>query len=186
MNAFWSRPAPLVAPELIGWQLVVNGIHGTIAETEAYFSEDDLACHASKGRTPRTATLYAQPGTLYVYLCYGMHHLVNVVTDREGIPSAVLIRGVIIDGLDPRRSNGPGKVAKLLGLDRRHNGQALGEVLHMTAPPANRIPPKVSCGPRVGIDYAGDVWRDKPWRWWLAGFPAVKTRTDRPYFEGDG
>lgn len=174
MHSFLSRPAPLVAPQLIGWQLQAHGVHGMITETEAYFGESDLACHASKGRTPRTATIYAQPGTLYVYLCYGIHHMLNVVTDRDGVPSAVLIRGLLIDGVDPRRSNGPGKVAKLLGLDRRHNGQALGDVVRLIPPSGSDVPPKLCCGPRVGVDYAGAVWGAKPWRWWLAGFPVVR------------
>ena len=91
--SYLSRPAPEVAPGLLGWRLTAHGVSGIIAETEAYQGEEDLACHAAKGRTPRTATLYAAPGTIYVYLCYGMHHLLNLVTDREGVPSAVLIRG---------------------------------------------------------------------------------------------
>jgi DNA-3-methyladenine glycosylase len=106
IEEFLERPAPPVAPELIGWRLQVNGITGTIAETEAYYGEDDLACHASKGRTPRTATLYAQPGTIYVYLCYGIHWMLNLECDREGVPSAVLVRGLLIDGIDAKRSNG--------------------------------------------------------------------------------
>ena len=73
-----ARPAPLVEPELLGWRLTVHGVSGIIAETEAYQGEEDLACHAAKGRTPRTATLYCAPGTLYVYLCYGMHWMLNV------------------------------------------------------------------------------------------------------------
>ncbi len=165
-------PAPRVAPALLGWRLAAHGVSGIIAETEAYHGESDLACHAAKGRTPRTITLYGAPGTVYVYLCYGMHHLLNLVTDREGVPSAVLIRGLLIDGLDPRRSNGPGKVAKLLGLSRVHNGEPLGPTITL-APPA--VPVAVRRrGPRIGVDYAGPVWAAKPWRWWLAGFPAVR------------
>lgn len=171
--ALLARPAPLVAPDLLGWRLAANGIVGTIAETEAYHGEDDLACHASKGRTPRTATLYATPGTLYVYLCYGLHHLLNLVTDREDVPSAVLIRGLIIDGVDPRRSNGPGKAAKLLGLDRRHDAELVGKSL-MLLPPEHAVG-RIRRGPRVGVDYAGPIWAKKPWRWWIDGYPAVRT-----------
>lgn len=170
--ALLARPAPVVAPDLLGWRLAVNGVIGTIAETEAYHGEEDLACHAAKGRTPRTVTLYAAPGTLYVYLCYGMHHMLNVVTDQEEVPSAVLIRGLIIDGIDPRRSNGPGKVAKLLGLDRRHNGELLGKSLTLLSP--EQAIGRICRGPRIGVDYAGPVWATKPWRWWIESFPAVR------------
>lgn len=170
-----SAPAPRAAPTLLGWELACHGVVGRIAEVEAYQGVEDRACHASRGRTPRTATLYAAPGTLYVYLCYGVHHLLNLVTDREGEPSAVLIRGLLIPGLDPRRSNGPGKVARLLGLDRGHNGLRLGDpacplTLRPGAPPA--MPP--ACGARVGVAYAGPEWSAKPWRWWLPGFPVAR------------
>lgn len=165
-----SRPAPEVAPGLLGWRLTAHGVSGIIAETEAYQGEEDLACHAAKGRTPRTVTLYGAPGTIYVYLCYGMHHLLNLVTDRQGVPSAVLIRGLQIDGLDPLRSNGPGKVAKLLGLTRAHNGGQVGSVVTLAPPEQGRHPQR--CGPRVGVDYAGPEWAAKPWRWWLSDFPA--------------
>ena len=168
------QPAPRVAPALLGWRLAANGVSGVVAETEAYHGEEDLACHAAKGRTARTVTLYGAPGTLYVYLCYGMHHMLNLVTDREGQPSAVLIRGLVIDGVDPRRSNGPGKVAKLLGLDRGHNGQALGTTVVLLPPDG---PPRARrSGPRFGVDYAGPRWAGIRWRWWLAGFPAVQPR----------
>jgi DNA-3-methyladenine glycosylase len=161
------------APRLLGWRLSVGDISGIIAETEAYQGEEDLACHASKGRTPRTTVLYGPPGTLYVYLCYGMHQMLNIVTDREGIPSAVLIRGLLIPGLDPKRSNGPGKVARLLGLDRRHHGRPMAGILALE-PPATASP-SPQCGPRVGVGYAGPEWSQRPWRWWLPGFPAVPT-----------
>jgi DNA-3-methyladenine glycosylase len=172
MIGFLARPAPAVAPELIGWRLQVGTVEAEIAETEAYHGEEDLACHAAKGRTPRTMPLYGAPGTLYVYLCYGLHHLLNLVTDQEGMPSAVLIRGVVIAGLDPRRSNGPGKVAKLLGLDRRHHGEPLGRTLRLLPPTTTRG--AIRSGPRVGVAYAGPLWAGMPWRWWREGFPAVR------------
>lgn len=163
--------AVAAAPRLLGWQLTVGEMSGIIAETEAYQGEQDLACHASKGRTPRTTPLYGQAGTLYVYLCYGMHHMLNLVADAEGTPAAVLIRGLIIPGLDPRRSNGPGKVARLLALDRRHHGLRMDGVVTLTPP--DRKPPRPLSGPRYGVDYAGPEWAARPWRWWLPGFPAV-------------
>ena len=159
------RSSPLVALELLGWRLCANGVTGIIAETEAYHGEEDLACHAAKGHTPRTATHYGPPGTLYVYLCYGMYHLLNLVTDIEGVPSAVLIRGLIIEGLDQRRSNGPGKVAKLLG------ATLTLVTTEATKPHLDAYP----CVPPIGVEYAGTQWAAKPWRWRLPGFPAVET-----------
>ena len=143
-----AQPAPIVAPRLIGWRLVIGGATARITETEAYHSEQDRACHASRGCTPRTQVLYAPHGTLYVYLCYGMHWMLNLVCDREGVPSAVLIRGIAIDGIDPRLSNGPGKVAKRLGLDRRHHGQHLDDGTLCLLPP-DTPSPRPRNGPRA-------------------------------------
>ena len=168
-----AQPAHRVAPRLIGWRLVISGITAHIMETEAYHSEQDLACHASRGRTPRSSGLYAPHGTLYVYLCYGMHWMLNLVCDREGVPSAVLIRGVVITGIDPRRSNGPGKVAKQLGLEREHHGQRLDHGPLSLLPP-DAAPPRLRNGPRVGVDYAGPFWSRRRWRWWADGFPVAR------------
>lgn len=173
--AFLSRPAPQVAPELLGWRLAIGPHLARITETEAYHGVTDRACHASKGRTPRTDGLYARPGTLYVYLCYGMHWMLNLVCDRVDVPSAVFIRAVELPGVDPRASNGPGKVAKLLGLNRSHHGQ------HLDTGELHLLPPLVPVkrrrrGPRVGVAYAGPGWADKPWRWWEDGFPVVPNR----------
>lgn len=174
MAALLAQPAPVAAPALLGWELSCQGVTGCIAEVEAYQGEEDRACHASRGRTPRTLPLYAPCGTLYVYLCYGMHHLLNLVTDRHGVPSAVLIRGLLIPGLDPRYSNGPGKVARLLSLDRRQSGLRLGDRDCPLALRPGRTPNvPIACGTRVGVAYAGPEWAGKPWRWWLTGFPAV-------------
>ncbi len=172
---FLARPAPRVAPELLGWRLAIGPHVARITETEAYHGERDRACHASKGRTPRSAGLYARAGTLYVYLCYGMHWMLNLVCDDVDVPSAVLIRSIELPGIDPRASNGPGKVAKLLGLHRSHNGQ------HLDHGDLHLLPPLVPVkrrrrGPRVGVAYAGPGWAEKPWRWWEDGFPVVANR----------
>lgn len=170
-----SGSAVHAAPRLIGWRLACGDLRGVIAETEAYQSERDLGCHASKGRTPRTETLYARHGTLYVYLCYGMHWMLNLVCDDVDEPAAVLIRGIVVDGVDPRRTNGPGKVTRELGIDRRQHGLALGTAgcPIRVLPPTIRVPRRCR-GTRVGIAYAGQVWAGKRWRWWAEGFPAVK------------
>jgi DNA-3-methyladenine glycosylase len=164
--------AVAAAPALIGWRLAIGGQVAVIAETEAYQGVADRGCHASKGRTSRTEILFARHGTLYIYLCYGMHWMLNIVCDRIDVPSAVLVRGVIIEGLDARRSNGPGKVTSVLGIGRDLHG------LHLDAAELALLPPlappgRLRRGPRVGIAYAGPAWAAKPWRWWKDGFPAV-------------
>ncbi len=168
-----AGPATTAAPALIGWRLAIGGRVAEITETEAYQGVEDRACHASKGRTPRTATLFGPSGTLYVYLCYGMHHLLNLVCDRDGVPAAVLIRSVAIPGLDPRRTNGPGKVCATVGLDRRHHGLHLDDPscpLVLLPPTGER--PQIRCGKRIGVAYAG-AWARRRWRWWREGFPVV-------------
>jgi len=174
-DAFLCRPAPLVAPDLLGWRLAIGGLEARITETEAYHQVTDLACHASRGRTRRTEVLFARPGTLYVYRCYGIHWLLNLVCDQVDVPSAVLIRAVAMPGVDPRLSNGPGKVTRLLGLGQRHHG------IHLSTGEVRLLPPSVPsarhrCGPRIGVDYAGAPWALKRWRWWEAGFPVVPHR----------
>jgi DNA-3-methyladenine glycosylase len=180
-----ALPAPRLAPLLIGCELSAHGVRGRIVEVEAYHSERDLACHASRGRTPRSETLYAAPGTLYVYLCYGMHWMLNVVCGRVDEPSAVLIRALdISDGLALARrrrgrvadpiANGPGKVCQALALNRVAHGTRLGardcplRLSPSTLPTARR-----QRGPRIGVAYAGPLWAAKPWRWWEEGFPVV-------------
>ncbi len=182
------QPAPHAAPALIGWELSAHGVRGRITECEAYQGEQDRACHACKGRTPRTETLYAAAGTLYIYLCYGMHSLLNLVCDEEGIPSAVLIRSIeIMDGVDAvverrgrrerdvrRLANGPAKVCEALALTTGHNALTLGRAdcpLRLLPPAQPRR--RLRRGPRVGVAYAGPVWAARPWRWWEDGFPVA-------------
>jgi DNA-3-methyladenine glycosylase len=182
-------PAPDLAPRLIGWELEAHGVRGRIVETEAYQGCEDRACHASKGRTPRSETLFAAPGTLYVYLCYGMHWMLNLVCDRGGEPAAVLIRSLAIcagaalagerrgGARGAQLANGPAKLCQALALDRAHNGLRLGE----SGCPLRLLPPREPAGqlcngPRVGVDYAGAQWAGMPWRWWEAGFPVAGER----------
>ncbi len=168
-RSFYARPGDIVARELLGKVLVVTGPNGPvrarIVETEAYVGEEDLACHASRGLTRRTRTIYEAPGTIYVYLIYGMYHLFNVVAASVGEPPAVLVRGV--EPLQPlsARTDGPGRLTRALGIDMSHNGTEL------FAPPvvieAGAEPSQIVCGPRIGVDYAG-AWRDAPLRFFDA------------------
>jgi len=161
---FYLHNAVTAAEKLLGKVIVRVWDDHTISryaitETEAYLGEEDLACHASKGRTKRTEIMYAEGGRAYVYLIYGMYWMLNVVTGPENHPQAVLIRGI-------DRIIGSGKVGRELKIDKSFYGEDL--LL------SNRIwiedAPEVigfSTLPRVGIDYAGDEWKEKPWRFSL-------------------
>ncbi len=130
-----------------------------ITEVEAYDGEHDLASHARAGRTGRTEIMYAAGGHWYVYLCYGIHEMLNLVVGPEGWPAAVLIRGV--EGF-----NGPGKLTKGMGLDRALNGRSAEEVSGLWIEDRGvKLPrSRVRATPRIGIDFAGPVWAAKPWR----------------------
>jgi len=161
---FYKQDAITVAGKLLGKILVRRWEDGTqshyiITETEAYLGEEDLACHASKGRTKRTDIMYADGGHVYVYMIYGMYWMLNVVTGNENYPQAVLIRG--IDSII-----GSGKVGRELKMDKSFYSENLLD--------SNRIwiedAPDTSAfktAPRVGIDYAGEEWKNKPWRFIL-------------------
>lgn len=133
-----------------------------ITEVEAYDGERDLACHASKGRTRRTEVMYKSGGVWYVYLCYGMHEMLNLVTGPADHPAAVLIRGV--DGIV-----GPGRVTKRLEIDRRLNALPArpGSGLHLEDTGVEIPRGRLMSGPRIGVAYAGPVWANKPWRFWF-------------------
>lgn len=159
-----------IARELIGQRLVtrIDGVRttGIITETEAYAGEGDRASHAFGGRrTSRTEVMYARGGTAYVYLCYGIHHLFNVVTNHADIPHAVLVRGIrpeegmeqmaLRRGVRKPTTNGPGTAAKALGIRTIHTGtDLLGDLIHieMTEGP---LLGDIEAGPRIGVDYAG-------------------------------
>ncbi|MCS6970702.1 MAG: DNA-3-methyladenine glycosylase [Planctomycetota bacterium] len=175
--ALLAGSAVRAAPALLGWRLRRGARQATIAETEAYQGRADRACHAHRGLTARTAPMFGPPGTLYVYLCYGVHWMLNLVCDAEGEPAAVLIRGIVAEGLDPRATNGPGKVTRWLGIDGRSSGSLLGEALELLPP---LVAPRRRCrGRRIGVAYAGP-WAAKRWRWWLPGFPAARDQPLRP------
>ncbi|WP_294511676.1 DNA-3-methyladenine glycosylase [uncultured Intestinimonas sp.] len=190
-RAFYDRDTLEVARALLGKHLVrrVDGAELVvrITETEAYIGAVDKACHAYGGRrTARTETLYAQPGTAYVYLIYGMYHCLNFVTEPEGTAAAVLLRGVeAVSGTDlmaynrfgreydqltayQRKNflNGPGKVCKALAITRAHNGLDLTGGGELFLCDGEATAGEIHVGKRVGIDYAEEAV-DFPWRFWL-------------------
>ncbi len=154
-----------LAPYLLGKLLCVdNGIHGVvkvrIIETEAYYGEEDTACHAHRGKTPRTEVLYESGGIAYVYLCYGIHSLMNVISGPEGHPEGVLIRGV--EGY-----KGPGKLTKFLGIDRTFNRESLITSNRIWIEDDGFVPECIHTSPRIGIDYATKEYVDKLWRFYI-------------------
>jgi DNA-3-methyladenine glycosylase len=166
---YFARPTVQVARSLIGKYVVreIDGriLSGKIIEVEAYVGPQDKACHASKGRTQRTEVLFGPPGVAYVYLIYGMYHCLNVVTEREEFPSAVLIRAIEIDG---ELIDGPGRLGRRLQIDRRLNRADLttGESLWFEDRGALVKRGDVGAHPRIGVDYAGE-WTKKLWRFRL-------------------
>jgi DNA-3-methyladenine glycosylase len=169
---FYDRDTTLVARELLGKLLVHvdDGVRrvGRIVETEAYLGPHDLAAHSARGLTPRTAVMFGPPGHAYVYLIYGMHHCLNVVTEREGHASAVLIRALEPVANVAARTQGPGLLCRALGIDRRLNGHdLLSDDLYIAAPArAERLP--IARRPRVGVDYAGR-WARRLLRFYIRG-----------------
>ncbi|CAN5289521.1 DNA-3-methyladenine glycosylase [soil metagenome] len=162
-------------------------VGGRIVEVEAYAGPEDLAAHSARGQTARNAVMFGSPGYLYVYLIYGLHHCMNVVTGPGDKPEAVLIRALEIDdGLevargrrgpkssDVRLASGPGNVGRALAVDRTLNGSDLcaGPIW---IEPRGGTSPTVSSGPRVGVDYAGP-WAARPMRFWIADDPHVSRR----------
>ncbi len=175
---FYNRPTLIVARELIGARLVriLDGVKlvGIITETEAYIGETDLACHAKAGRTPRTAIMYGEPGHAYVYFTYGNHWMLNVVTEREGFPAAVLIRAiqpiegveVMLERRNGRDTLGPGKLCQAMGITKSENEVDLtGTTGSLWIEPAIKVPDsRVTKGPRVGLNNTPEPWLSKPWR----------------------
>ena len=171
---FFERECEVVARELLGAVLVHGRRAGRIVETEAYLGADDLASHARFGETARNRVMFGAGGASYVYLIYGMHEMFNVVADRAGRPSAVLVRAIEpVAGLgdDAAVGRGPGKLTRALGITRTHSGVDLttSRRLYIAAGARAR---EVEVGPRVGIDYAG-AWAKAALRFWIPGSPAV-------------
>ena len=161
-SAFFARQVLPVAQELLGKYLVSPCGEGMITEVEAYDGPEDKACHGRFGFTERTAPMFGPPGHWYVYLVYGMYWMLNIVTDTEGYPSAVLIRGV-------GEWHGPGKITKALGIDGSMSGKNADEQsgLWMEDRGVRVLSSQIRRTPRVGIGYAGE-WKDVPYRFVLA------------------
>ncbi len=185
-RSFFERNTIQVAKDLLGMVLVrmerEARIAGVITETEAYRGEEDLACHARAGLTPRTRVMYGPPGHAYVYFTYGMHWLLNFVTEKDGFPAAVLIRSVeIVEGADivaarrkgrPQQewTNGPAKLCQALDIDHRLNNL---DTCHPDAAlfieRGQKIPEKqITSSPRVGLYSVPEPWKSMPWRFLCA------------------
>ena len=172
-SAWFQRDVVTVAKQLVGCALVHRRRAAMIVEVEAYLGPDDLASHSRFGPTARTSVMFGPGGISYVYLCYGIHQMFNIVTGADGEGQAVLIRAVApLVGLpdDPSVGRGPGKVTKALALDRRHDRKDLAKGSLFVAALAK--PPRLAHGPRVGVDYAGE-WAKKPLRFWWRDHPSV-------------
>ena len=159
-----TKKTVALARWLLGKHLVCRRADGPvearlILETEAYDGERDLACHARAGRTARTEVMYAAGGVWYVYLCYGIHEMLNLVVGPSGWPAAILIRGV-------EGAIGPGRVTRALGIDRSLNRAPAAPASGLWLEDRGvRVPAgAVARTPRIGVDYAGPVWAAKRWR----------------------
>ena len=185
---FFTQPTLVVARSLLGQRLVreVGGrrLSGLIVETEAYLGPADTANHASKGRTARTGVMFGPPGRTYIYLVYGLHSMLNVVTEPVDFPAAVLIRALeplaglavmqtnrgINQAGSTNLTNGPAKLCQALAITRSLNDWDLSLGQQLWLEPTNPVPEAlIATGPRVGIDYARPQDRAAPWRFWLKG-----------------
>jgi len=182
---FFKKPTLKAAEHLLGKYLVVDKnkkrVVGRIVETEAYIGEDDSACHASNGRTSRSETLYQKAGTIYVYLIYGMYHCLNIVTERENFPSAVLIRAVEpIEGIEMMKNrrktedihnlaSGPGKLCEAFNINKTMNGKNIfGRDIWIEDRGEKVSEKNIKRAKRIGVDYAGKC-RHFPWRFYIKG-----------------
>ena len=182
-GSFFARPAQAVAPELIGCRLVKRQpsgelLWGVLVETEAY-CQSEPACHGYRRRSPSNETLFGEPGRFYVYVSYGIHHCVNVVTGRADWANGVLLRAVALPGEPQRAAAGPGLLARRFGLDRTHDATPAEPQHGIWLAP--RLEPFSAAdlvqARRIGISQAQSL----PWRWYLRGSRSVSRRVkERP------
>ena len=163
---FFNRDACIVARDLLGYEIRrrigARVLRAVITETEAYVGPHDKASHAHHGLTKRTAPMFSHPGTIYVYLVYGMHYCLNLVTREKGYPAAVLIRAV---RLLPSGAliNGPGRVARALAIAKSFNNKNIFSDKRLILGPRYLVPKRIRTTPRIGVPYAGE-WAHKPLR----------------------
>ena len=165
-SSFFQRPVLEVAREMLGVSIcrkLSNGgiIRMTVNETDAYDGEEDLACHASKGKTQRNEVMYEEAGVIYLYLCYGVHWLLNIVSGERDYPAAVLLRGTL-------EVSGPGRLTKKLCIDGKLNRKFACIENGLWFETGKRDCFEIQSGPRIGIDYAGEEWAKKPFRFWFS------------------
>lgn len=175
-RTFYDRDTIVVARELLGKHLVhvSDGVEriGRIVEDEAYLGPHDLAAHSARGLTPRTKVMFGPPGHAYIYLIYGMYHCMNVVTQPEGVASAVLLRAVEPVQNVEGRTQGPGLLCRALHIDKRLNGHDLLSDDFYIADPGASADFTIVKRPRIGVDYAGP-WAKRLLRFYLKGNPFV-------------
>ena len=165
-RAFFNRPTITVARDLLGKFLVVKHDDTVeahvITETEAYIGARDKASHAHRGKTARNLPMFGPPGHWYVYFIYGMYWMLNIVTERDGNPEAVLIRGV-------KGITGPGRLTRRLRITKQLNGRPATEATALWIEDRGEdvLPASIRKGPRVGIDYAGPYWKRRHLRFWI-------------------
>ena len=159
-KSFYIEDAETLAPRLLGKILVRRTpsgiIRAAITETECYKGTDDTACHASRGKTARTSVMFEEGGRAYVYLCYGMHNMLNIVTGAQGEPQAVLIRSLA-------KVQGPGRLTKAMDITRELNGEILYESDRLWLEDGESL--EYTQTPRIGIDYADKKDRERLWRY---------------------
>ena len=183
---FFQGGTLTIARQLLGQSLIKletdgSRLSGSIIETEAYIGMDDLACHARAGKTPRNASMWGEPGHAYVYFTYGMHWMLNLVTEEEGFPAAVLLRALVArDGLDRMRArrtgrpdeelcDGPAKLCQAFVIDRSFDGLDLCQPDSPLFLEAGLDIPNsaVTQGPRVGLNKVEEPWKSIPWRFYV-------------------
>ncbi|GAB4532879.1 MAG: DNA-3-methyladenine glycosylase [Anaerolineae bacterium] len=191
---FYARHTLVVARDLLGARLVrlLDGqrLSGNIVEVEAYIGQDDTACHASRGHTPRNAVMFGPPGHAYVYFTYGMHWMLNIVTEEEGFPAAILVRAIQpVEGIETMRAlrrakgrprndqdltSGPARLTQALAIDKAFNGVDLTDGGDLWLEAGDFLADElVAWGPRIGVHYAAEKDRLAPWRLWVRDNPYV-------------